>query len=251
MINRPFYTAAIHVSGCCYRVSINDCPILESNEADQCTVEIPINQWVHSGVNELNVALHSPEAAHIPGVSGAEISICVRESGSDRSARSVIAQVAFEYADERDIDFHCETIMGSWDWESCQQITDERATFSELGAELHRIHGILKRGDIDALIKLLHRKNADIARAGYTTLTSRAMSCRGTFQDLIDDPDMQLAPLELKDATLSVFGTRKLAKINAEDGSSPVFFVDAKWTIASYVNLVFCRGLEGTWEIVR
>ncbi len=99
---QPFFTVRIDISGCRFTVSLNDVPLFENPRGFPLTVELPVNQYMISGANELSFALKpADESGRFDEGVRAMITLKSRRNGAPRDTAVAVTGIVFSMADAK------------------------------------------------------------------------------------------------------------------------------------------------------
>jgi hypothetical protein len=263
---RPFYTVQVTLYGCAYDIRLNDGPVFESAEGYPGTVELPANPWLKHGDNTLSLLLRP-----MPGVptfdrdTDCEAVVYVRESGQERSERTEVTRLRYAFATggpapqpgsaeplRVDKTFALQLPrLPRWRWLSSRPIRDPGAALRQLASELETWHGLLRTGDVEALLATQALRDEEMAAAYYQPPEVRRTETRRELEELVSGADGRLADLSTTDLTLRVFGGGRLARLDDPEGESPIHFLQSGSLLVTYLPLVFTQSTEGRWTICR
>jgi hypothetical protein len=263
---RPFYTVQVTVYGCAYDIRLNDGPVFESAEGYPGTVELPANPWLKHGDNVLSLLLlPMPGAPTFDRDTDCEAVVYVREAGQDRSQRTEVTRLRYAFATggpapqpggaeplrvHKVFPLHLPRLP-RWRWLSSHPIRDPGAVLRQLTAELEAWHGLLRTGNVEALLTTQTLRDEEMAAASYQVPEARRASTRREVEGLVRGADGTLADFSAKDLTLRVFGGGRLARLDDAEGESPIHYSQSDSTLVTYLPLVFTQSTEGRWTICR
>lgn len=261
-MDRPYYTLQFDVAACCYVARVNDIPVLEEYEGGQCTVEIPLNQWIHSGNNELQVDL-SPvaDADSLSKEANFAAEVYVRESGSTRESRILVGE--FAYPSETDglsvdasdagvrVRWPLELdVPFEWTWQTAPLLTRRSDLHEEAVGQLKRIWNACQEKDLDTLKVLFRERNRELARAYFKSFDEREQEFEKQYERLFSG-DKNLGFFRETGIAAKVFGQGRMVRLDAEWNDSPLFYIDAEWTMATYLPVIFMRSADGDLIPIR
>jgi hypothetical protein len=93
--NRPYLTVELEISGCLFDARVNGNRILWDFSGNQIKVELPVNQWMISGENNLSVNLYYLEDDPHGELAEMKATLKVRSSGT-QSPKYDITSMAFD-----------------------------------------------------------------------------------------------------------------------------------------------------------
>lgn len=277
---KPFFTLVISVFGCRAALHVNDVPVFTEDCSDaRIDVELPMNQWVHTGRNSLTARLVAgvDEEGHATyPLSGADVlctlELCVRPHGAPHTARvrvSGLSYAAGEWttgdpapegspvrslaaADDataawREVEL--QTPFPLWAWHRAERLHLDDTTTNDLLAQYRRAWALFRSGDVDA-VRALAADNAAEIQAAFHLPDARAAQRMLELESLVVDPSVSLAPMAL-DLRMEVFGDGRLARLVDGTGSSPIRFADRNGGLDAYVGMMWCRLPARGWVMIR
>jgi hypothetical protein len=277
---KPFFTLVISVFGCRAALHVNDVPVFSEDCSDaRIDVELPLNQWVHTGRNSLTARLAAgadEEGNPTYPLSSADVvctlDLCVRPYGTPHTVRVRVSGIAYEGGEWKTGDAGTEgspvrTLAGAdaaaaawrevelqtpfptWTWHRAESLHLDDATTNELLAQYRRAWALLRGGDVDA-VRALAADNAAEIQAAFFLPDARAAQRMLELEALAADPSMSLAPMAL-DLRMEVFGDGRLARLVDGAGSSPIRFADRNGGLDAYVGMMWCKLPARGWVMIR
>lgn len=94
LMNKPYVTALIEMADCHFYVEING--VMINRGAQPVTVEIPINHWLRSGENNIQLFLYTPEESKtIAPNAHCSVSLQVRSDDAPSSTAQVVSRLVY------------------------------------------------------------------------------------------------------------------------------------------------------------
>jgi len=274
-MRRPYFTAQLESSDCRYEVRVNDVPVEQGEGCVTC--EIPLNQWVFTGDNILELIVR-PEDAEAKSFEEAKarckITIYQRESGSQRETRQEITGLSFGFgAGETGFEdspkfsepgavtviskepalrharrkVPLKTPFPRWTCLSVPEIPANDPMRDSLILEYRRFWSLLNARDVRGADEAM-KVNAKEMRAAYYMDSLEASLDDLDVRDFLADPEIALELFDTKDLKLQVFGYGRMARLAGSDGKSPIIFLMGPMKI--HLDLIYCQTKRG-WVMVR
>lgn len=262
---RPYYTVQVTASGCAYDVRLNDGPLFEIPEGYPGTIELPANPWLRTGDNELSLLLRPmPGASTFDRDTDCEAVVYVREAGQDRSQRTEVTRLRYAFGTGGPVPlpgsaeplrvnkpFPLQLPLPRWRWLSGVPIRNAGAARRQLASELEAWHGLLRAGNVEALLATQALRDEELAAAYYQPLDARRAETRRELEGLVGGADGRLVDFSAKDLTLRVFSRGRLARLDDPEGESPIHYFQRGSSLVTYLPLVFTQSTDGNWRICR
>lgn len=96
---KPFFMIGINISGCAYDVRINDVTIMDDKKGFPVSVDMPVNEWIVSGKNQLSI--HIRPIGHdtdISTIAEGSATLLVRQSGTPIELNQPISRLAYSHS---------------------------------------------------------------------------------------------------------------------------------------------------------
>jgi hypothetical protein len=258
----PVYTVQLDIKGCSFDVRVNDGLALKSLKGLPLVTELPVNRWIRNGGNELSLHLRpSPNQTALGPEAKCSAVVYTRDQAEEREARREVARREFPKspATRREGDetivvspFPAAVPFGLFRWFTAPEIADNENTLAELMAELQKYHGLFAAKNMNALLEAVRERDREDAMANYLPLADQVANSRREYSLFFDESKYELRPLITKNVRLGLYGNRRLARVELlSNGQPPLYYLAADHRTAGYLQMMFCRGAEGKWVIIR
>ncbi len=259
---KPYYYLEADVTSINYDIRVNDCPVFEMWEAAPVKTKFPLNHWMQNGKNTLLVYLRAdPEKRAFSIGDYCKLKVMVEEYDSENPKPEMVKELSYEFKQivvqhgksnlTLNTVFNADVNFPLWDWVNALPILDTAGSIQVLTKELELIYNALRNKDLDYLSGILSKRDQDIAVAYYVSYNSQKDETIETFDRYFRDQDLELEPFEKSSLRLKTFGNNRLARIDATDNESPLFFSDVEGLFNIYIPFTFYKDSEGEWHVIR
>lgn len=95
---KPFFMLGINISGCAYDIRINDVTIMDDKKGFPISVDMPINEWIIPGENQLSIHIRpTGNEAEISTIAEGSATLLVRQSGTPVELNLPISRLAYSH----------------------------------------------------------------------------------------------------------------------------------------------------------
>jgi hypothetical protein len=96
LLNKPYFTLRLNMRDCRYTVEMNGALVNEDNQGQSSTVNLPVNQWMRTGANELTLSILTFEGEYpISTETRCEVSLQVRPDDGTEAQTVTISHLVF------------------------------------------------------------------------------------------------------------------------------------------------------------
>lgn len=249
---KPFYTLNIAAEGCPYDIRVNDCPVLMDKKGYRMNVKIPINRWIVSGKNTVDVLLKRTAQGRgrcrtqviLEDFTGASEKIALiddlplvapplqRDEPPDFAASS---------------EFEAEVPFPPWTWRETAPVDlgaeDRQAIVREAGA----LWSAFRAKDMALVREILLPRLWELRQAHYQSEAEMDAALEKDYRPHLNE--WRLADFDDTGLEFQQYAHGRLVKIVSRD-ESPLFFIDPGEDLAAYIELIFYKSPNG-WRIIR
>ncbi len=258
---QPWYTVHLNLAGCVYDVRVNDGPLYQNVKGFPLVVEIPVNRWLRSGANEISLHLRAlPGKTVLGNDCRCSAAVYRRNKSEEREKRTEVARLEYpgpapvrrEGGDTIvSMPFGARLPFAMFRWFTSEEIVPGETTVAALTGELQRLHDLFAAKNLDAIAARFAVRDQEESASVYETLTEKVADTRQLYAQLFDDSKYSLRPLYVENARLRLFGGGRLARLEIPNGQSPLYYMTTDRQTAAYVEVIYCRGADGGWTVVR
>ncbi len=262
--DRPEFHIQMDVAGCAYQLRINDVIFHEEMDGYPVVAELPVNVWIADGENELGfVIVPVPGAETFDSDTEVTLKITAQDKSRPDITKVEIANLSYSFSVdnteqsaaeperriERRIKFEASAPFPKWSWMSGAAIEDKDDAFAKIQELLQKLHSALDSGDMEEVSKIIKVRDQETAIANYIGYDDQRKRTIKEYQQILDLPDWQLAPLESEGLGLRIYGNNRLARIDDQNGKSPLYFENDD--MVSYAQLICKMDLDHVFAVCR
>jgi hypothetical protein len=267
--DKPWYTVQLLAAGSLYQLRVNDAIILDEQDGNPGSVELPLNPWIRNGSNSFEARLSPhPTVKHFDKETEITATIYRRDRDEDRKQRTEVGKLSCIFQKDSPepktegnvrhegeaikitIDFAATVPFPVWQWFTSAPIEDDSATLRDLLAITARVHDLLATANVDAVSQMTRLRNAELALASFETLDRIAREATYAWKVLATGETTQLRPLGSRPHLL-IHANHRFAELRSQYGSPLIRFAETDGSMTHYVPLIFCRSVAGDWVIIR
>jgi len=251
-----------------YEIRINDVPL--DGGSGSVDTELPLNQWIWSGENELTIHFKSGlsensrmeaevqareiDAGFDQSVTFSRILIqpvnglpSIEESGDYVGSREplLIEDLSGNYVASRRFLFSAP--FRPWAWTRGDQIAEDQNTFGTLLNQYRQFHALIRSGNVAGVEAAMMRAVEEYMEAYYISDVRQALD-DFEVSGLMTDPNVRLADFVPASTRLQIFGNGRLARLVDPEGESPIMFDESGLDV--HVDFMYCRSAN-QWIQIR
>jgi hypothetical protein len=264
--DKPIYSLQCDIAGCGYEIRCNDGPLLSKPRPIPVTVELPLNAWIHSGTNRISATITPPPSGSFDEDTEMEFQVYRKQDGESRESRTEISKFSCKFKDGKPDtatsltpkesgyvlahEFPVSVPFSESQWINNLDIPEDNQSRERIFQQYLSFHQLLRTRNIEAVIKLLSARTAELAGAFYEPVDEQRRVLREQFMKLFGDPSVELRDIP-QTAVLKTYGSGKLARLELKNGESPIYYLLTKFNVAQYVSLMYTQSKSGEWIIIR
>jgi len=190
-----------------FAVSINGVELIVNRFHQLPSKQLPINQWVHSGINKFSINISiNPQWSEELNEQSLQFSIIEYSGIRPDFISTRVASVDWHYVKDEtafpvnlENTFKLDIPYGDWLWKKAEVITDDTLPLESLKGYITRLHQILQNKNYDELEPLLKIKTEELANAYYIPRQERLNDQRTFFTgELFSDAAWGMAHIDFE-----------------------------------------------------
>ncbi len=274
MSTKYLYTVDVFVSGYQCTVRLNGYGFLVRYEEPRLD-GYPVNSWIINGENTLEVEVHGlvddPDVEELPNdqdepspdAALSERRILVQLKVERDPIDGQLGEGDVEILGELELDaseidedelpmfyrgtFDYQSPLGRWAWQDADTLKEDAASGEALGELLQGVHDMVAAKDIDGIMDLMTIPIEERGQAFGVGSAVVHQELRECYEDLFDDEDFKLAPLDPDVFAPRSHGNDRLLELVQEDGEAMIRQDDDDeyWTLPLLVGQI-----DGQWVVL-
>ncbi len=247
-MNKPFYLLKVELFGCVYYLFVNDILVLSSRKGKGISSRIPINQYLNSGKNLIEIKL-SPLPGELSLDKRTEFAIsALKQEDGSKNFEEIPILVSPEYSAEKPI--INDRLSGFFNlhnnpfpdplWLQCEDLRNKRNIVESINAIYTTIHHYLQMKNVSQILILMEKRIEELAKCLYMSEEEVRQSAREGIQDNTDGNGWVLQDLNLNAVTLKFYGNGRLGRLEDENGKSPIRYRDEENKLNTTYDFFFC-----------
>jgi len=264
-------------------VRLNDVPVFFDQEGGEAIIEVPINEYILSGLNSININL-------IPAYgddgfktnSLLDLKLCLRNKGDSREIQHTLwhgnyypYELACVDLDNTKLDqlqsqcshpyhinnqalksvgvnseFEVDLNLPLWKWLSGEDINNNEENFNSLLHEYKKLYEMLKNKELNNLNNYTLQKANEFASAYFLGDDTEGQHLAG-LSSIVTNSDQKLNKFWQKGMSLTTFANGRLACIADSDGDGPILYLVGSGNTANVLKLIYYKDSNQNWRLIR
>lgn len=271
VLQQPFYVMDIDVKDCAHEIRVNDCPVARDRDGLRTTIDVPVNQWLASGRNSVQVTLreHAGLENGFWEYTHCRVGVKVREYKGDHEYG--VYEVTYDHAKglvtdstgesweptkgegviEFNFPFMALLPFGPWAWMTSNTQTLDEQTIALAVREFEKLSQLYAAKDDAGLIAIRKNQSIELARACYETVESIEQDMLDFIESARVNPDAEFSAFDIEDCEPKLYGDGRLLTFEDEEGDLPIYYINPDTAWVTCVSAMFCRAASAEWILIR
>lgn len=262
MNTQPLYNLRINCVDCNFTLSINDIKFLEFRTGANLNTELPINTFLHNGINLISCEIHPTTGIkNLPEIATVKIVITKTDNDTNASEKiiSTFTTPLFSHSEKAipitkyllNGEFIASVVYNSR-LKDGLTISTSDFTIKELFNNYMYIFNLFRVKDLDGVIQKLKTKIIETASLKGIDQNELEKEIRLDYETYLNDASLELWEFTLEKLTLKLYYANKLACFEIKNGNQPICFINREAHYSIYIPFYFYRNPDSNkFEIIR
>lgn len=232
-MQKDLFTIQIQAIAINFEIRINDIPLFTMRKGRPTTTELPFNQLVLSGTNEVTITIWpSKDNDGYPDHASTVFECYQRPIDALRNERVLIGKINFppnlsnprtkQVTIKESIKIKIHNDAFNPQWNSATILEWNEADLSAISALYKKYENALRKKDIKEVLELTLEKDKHYADIFYSTLNEQQQEQRDFHSDLYADKNFRIVPFEKHIIRPIICCNGKLITLLNQDNRSPL-----------------------------